>query len=243
MNTDGAANLTLAEELLLLAHGPADGKKLCRPRTLEYGLAGAVLAELELRGQVTEDDGRPAVVVPALPPAPDPRLDWALASLTVPGDRPPKTHQWIRAAAKGQEEAVVMGLIERGALTVERQRFAVFRELRYPVGKTDLTNPARGRFEAARQEGFPDPRSRTLAALTDAIGITERLYPGWSGRRDRRPMRRLTRDGWIASAVHRNARSHSSDGTGSGGGDGGGHGCGGHGGHGCGGGCGGGCGS
>lgn len=54
MITDEAPGLTLPEELLLLAHDPADGTRLCPIRDLRHGLAGAVLAELELCGLVVE---------------------------------------------------------------------------------------------------------------------------------------------------------------------------------------------
>lgn len=46
--TPAHPGLTLPEELLLLALDPQRGKPYCRNRFLEYGMAGAVLAELEL---------------------------------------------------------------------------------------------------------------------------------------------------------------------------------------------------
>ncbi|GHC66221.1 GOLPH3/VPS74 family protein [Streptomyces cinnamoneus] len=230
------AGLTLPEELLLLAHAPADGMKLCSPRDLAYGLAGAVLAELELRGCVREEDGRP---VPATPvPQADPRLSVPLWQL---GKQGPKTAQWIATAARDQEQSWVMGLLERRAVRVHRQRVGngIVPRLHYPVDAVDLTTPARTALDAALRAGFPDPRARALAALASAIGITRALYPGWGGRHDRKAMRRLRREHWISAAVYRKVTIQSGS-SGGGGDGGGGHGCGGGCGSSCGGGCGGG---
>ncbi|MFD9503164.1 GPP34 family phosphoprotein [Streptomyces sp. NPDC060035] len=49
---------TLPEELLLLALDPVRGKPLRSGKFLEYGMAGAVPAELELQGRITEERGR-----------------------------------------------------------------------------------------------------------------------------------------------------------------------------------------
>ncbi|MFI2075483.1 MULTISPECIES: GOLPH3/VPS74 family protein [Streptomyces] len=235
-----ASGLTLPEELLLLAHGPADGKRLAPGRNLQYGLAGAVLAELQLHGLITHEGGRPGRAAGTRPA--DPRLAQPLADLPAHGAKErKKAHQWIRETSRQVEEPWLLGLLERQALTAQApDRFAVIRGRRYVVGPNDLTAPTRQRFEAARQAGFPDPRSQALAALVSATGVAKALYPGWGGRSERKRLRGLRREAWIASAVYRNVLRDSDSGGGSsgGGGDAGGHGCGGHGG--CGGGCGGG---
>ncbi|UQI43036.1 GPP34 family phosphoprotein [Streptomyces sp. HU2014] len=223
--TQDAPGLTLPEELLLLCFHPEDGRRLCMPGALEYGVAGAVLAELRLRGQVMEQYGRPVVLGPAGPR--DPLLAMATASLPAAGTRGPKTHRWVRSAAKHMEEPWLTRLVERRALRVHRRRFlGVFPYNRYPVGPVDLTTAARQRFDAARVAGFPDPRSRALAALVSAVGAAGRLYPGWDLRTERKAMRRLVHADWAAKAVHRNVQRDQSDGSGgggdSGGGDGGG---------------------
>ncbi|GHG76110.1 GOLPH3/VPS74 family protein [Streptomyces griseocarneus] len=233
------SGLALPEELILLAHHPEDGKRLCGGRNLQYGLAGAVLAELQLRGLITHEGGRPGRA--AGPRPADPRLAQPLAALPAHGAKGRvKAHRWIRDASRQVEEPWLMGLLEREALVAKApDLFAVIRQRRYAVGSNDLTGPARQRFEAARQAGFPEPRGRALAALVSATGTDKALYPGWAGRYERKELRRIRREAWIACAVYRNVLrdSDSGGGSGGGGGDGGGHGCGGHG---CGGGCGGG---
>ncbi|MFD5342429.1 GPP34 family phosphoprotein, partial [Streptomyces anulatus] len=55
--TQDAPALTLPEELILLALDPDRGKPTCNARDLGYGTAGAVLAELEIRGHIREERG------------------------------------------------------------------------------------------------------------------------------------------------------------------------------------------
>ncbi|MEU1781283.1 MULTISPECIES: GOLPH3/VPS74 family protein [Streptomyces] len=247
MSTTPSSGLTLPEELILLSHAPSDGKRLCATRNLAYGLAGAVLAELELRGLAAEDRGGP-VRVPGIPPA-DQRLALPLASLPELGKPGAKgrsrlfrlgtsTHRWVRTAARHVEEPWIVGLVERGILTPKApDRFAVVRQLRYAVGPNDLTTATRQRFAGAREAGFPGRRDRMLAGLVSATGVGTALYPGWDHRADRKELRRHMRDEWTAYAVYRNVSEDSSSSSGgSDGGDGGGH----SGGHSCGGG--GGCG-
>ncbi|MFF4158151.1 GPP34 family phosphoprotein [Streptomyces sp. NPDC001678] len=254
MSGEEAAGLTLPEELLLLSHSPSYGVRLCPTRHLAYGLAGAVLAELELRGLVAEDRGGP-VRVAGIPPA-DQRLALPLASLPELGKPSSKgrsrlfrvgtsTHRWIRTASRHVEEPWIVGLVERRILTAKApERFSVDRQLRYPVGPNDLTTATRQRFEEARAAGFPGRRDRMLAGLISATGVAKDLYPDWKRRHDRKELRRHMRNEWTAYGVYRNvSQDSSSDGSGAtAGGDGGGHGSGGHscGGGACGGGCGGG---
>ncbi|GAA2715660.1 MULTISPECIES: GPP34 family phosphoprotein [Streptomyces] len=225
MNADPGGHLTLPEELLLLSLHPSTGRRLCRARFLQYGVAGAVLAELALGGHVAEERGRVVVTGP-LPPA-DPLLAAALAELTTgaagaagargkgPGAKGPRTRAWVRRAGRRLEEPWLDRLVERGALRRESRRF--LRLIPYhchPVASADLTTPARIRLDEARHAGFPDPRSRALGALLGAIDVHARLYPGWDARRTRRELRRLTRQEWPAEAVYRNVRQDkSSDGS------------------------------
>ncbi|MBT2384154.1 GPP34 family phosphoprotein [Streptomyces sp. ISL-11] len=215
MTVDGSG-LTLPEELLLLSFDPASGRKLCTLGALGYGVAGAVLAELRLMGRIAEHYGRPVVLDPR-PPG-DPLLAMATASLPAAGTRGPKTHRWVRTAARHVDELWLVRLVERRALRAEAHRFlGVFPHLRYPVGPQDRTTAARQRFEAARLAGFPDPRSRALAALVSATGVAGKLYPGWDWRHERKALRRLVRLDWAAQAVRLNVQRDQS-----GGGDGGG---------------------
>ncbi|MEV4740045.1 GPP34 family phosphoprotein [Streptomyces sp. NPDC049555] len=209
---------TLPEELLLLSHQPSTGRKLCRGRFLQYGVAGAVLAELALAGHVAEERGRVVVTNP-LPPA-DPLLAATLAELAAqthgkgPQAKGPRTRAWVRRAGRRLEGPWLDRLVERGALRRESRR--LLRLIPYhcfPVASLDLTTPARIRLDEARHAGFPDPRARALGSLLAAIDVHARLYPGWDARRTRRELRRLTRQEWPAEAVYRNVRQDKSSGA------------------------------
>ncbi|WP_228989769.1 GPP34 family phosphoprotein [Streptomyces sp. DH8] len=236
MTDDGSA-LTLPEELLLLALDTERGKPLCSRAYLRYGVAGAVLAELELQGRIREERGRVRVVDPLGPAHP------LLASLLGTLGAPAKKNRflshtsptvWIRQYGRNTEESHLEHLVARGLLRRETRRFlGVFPYQRHFPGDPDLTGAARWRFGQAEARNFPDRRSRALAGLAAAAGLAETLTA--EGREGISVMRILCRSHWIASAVHTNVRQSQSS---SSGGDGGGWSDGGSGG--CGGGCGGG---
>ncbi|MGW9117411.1 GOLPH3/VPS74 family protein [Streptomyces sp. NPDC055663] len=205
--TPPAPELTLPEELLLLALDPLRGKPRCSGRSLSYGTAGAVLRELELQGRVTGQGGRTRVVSPLAPP--DPFLAQVLGSLSDPGvgglaggvDTP----LWIRRTAQHVEELCLEHLVRRSVLRRETHRLlGLLPYHRHPAADPALPLAVRDRFAAAEAAGFPDPRSRTLAALVSAIGLSGTVARG--GLRDRWAMRTLVDEDWTAHAVHRNVR-------------------------------------
>ncbi|MFC9857089.1 MULTISPECIES: GOLPH3/VPS74 family protein [unclassified Streptomyces] len=215
---------TLPEELLLLALDPRRGKPLCRGRFLEYGMAGAVLAELELQGRVTEQHGRVLVANP-LDPA-DPLLAVFLRSLPAAGKSTfgsgVSAKRWIRQTARQTGGLYLDSLVERGILRRETHRFLGLLPFhRHPAGPGDDAAGVRDRFTAAERAGFPDRRDRLLAALVSATGLAPEVTA--DGRRGRAAMRTLRREEWAAHAVHRNVsqdrtnRSGGGDGGGSGG--------------------------
>lgn len=218
--TDPAAALTLPEEVLLLSLNPVSGSRLCQGRFLQYAVAGAVLAELELSGHIAEERGR-AVVTHPIPPG-DPLLADALASLGVSakGRRAgsPRVRAWVRRAARRQEEEWLARLIERGALRAETRRFLGFVPYhRFPAGQAERSTEVRQRFDAALHAGLPTPRERKLAALVAAAGVTSRLYPSWDQQSVRRSLRRLVHEEWTALAVYRNVREDRASQAGGGG--------------------------
>ncbi|WP_328671614.1 GPP34 family phosphoprotein [Streptomyces sp. NBC_00322] len=199
------SELTLPEELLLLALDPATGRRHCNRSYLQYGLAGAALAELELQGRVAEARGRVTVVNP-LPPQ-DPLSAQILASLPAPrgsrfGDGV-HARRWVRRTGRQVEELCLHHLVGRGALRVETRRFlGLFPYHRYPAAAADWSAPARGRYAQSMTAGFPDRRSRLLAAFTTAIGLARVLHPGRTWR-ESGTLRILVREQWAPYAVHR----------------------------------------
>ncbi|MGW9077355.1 GOLPH3/VPS74 family protein [Streptomyces kronopolitis] len=212
-----APPLTLAEELLLLAHDPARGRPLHHARYLRWGLAGAALAELEQAGRIAEERGGRISVVNPLPPG-DPVLDGALAALPAPAKqrRGVAAQRWVRHSGRPVQELCLRRLVERGALRREpRRALGLFPYERLPAGAVDLLGPARERFAAAAAAGFPDHRGRLLGALVSAAGLDRTVLPGRDHRTARRAMKRLAQEIWTARAVERAVRADKSTADGS----------------------------
>lgn len=214
---------TLPEELLLLALDPRRGKPYCRNRFLEYGVAGAVLAELELHGVIAEQLGRIRVISPQAPQ--DPLLAQVLGSLPAPdggglaGGVSAKA--WIRRTGRHVEELCLEHLVGRAVLRRETHRLlGLLPYHRHPAADPALPAAVQERFAAAEAAGFPDRRSRTLAALVSATGLSGAVAQGGWGSRS--AMRDLVRDEWTAYAVRRNVRQDQANRSGSGAGGGGG---------------------
>ncbi|MGW7573525.1 GOLPH3/VPS74 family protein [Streptomyces sp. NPDC054765] len=202
------APLTLPEELLLLALDPVRGRSLNPTKYLRYGLAGAALAELEEAGRISAE-GRDRVMVTHPLPLGDPVLDGALAALPGPAKqrRGVRAQRWVRSTGRPVHELCLRRLEERGALRRETRRaLGLFPYERFPAGAVDLIGPARDRFAAALGAGFPDRRSRLLAALASATDLDRRLLPSREYRPVRREMKRLAREIWTVHAVERAVR-------------------------------------
>lgn len=213
---------TLPEELLLLALDPVRGKPYSRNSFLEYGVAGAVLAERELQGRVTEERGRVVVVNPLDPP--DPLLAVFLRSLPPPGKSRfgagASAQRWVRRSGRRAEGLYLDAMVERGVLRRETRRFlGLLPYHRHPAGPASPAEQVRQSFEASRAAGHPDRRGRLLAALAAAVELPSVVRQG--DRRTRAAARALAREEWPALAVHRNVRQDKASATG-GGGDGGG---------------------
>ncbi|MGW0788229.1 GOLPH3/VPS74 family protein [Streptomyces sp. NPDC002911] len=214
---------TLPEELLMLALDPVRGKPYCRGRFLEYGIAGAVLAELELQGRVADERGRVVVVNPLDPP--DPLLAVFLRSLPPPGrsrfGSGVSARRWVRQSARRAEGLYLDALVERGVLCRETRRFlGLFPFHRHVAGPASPGEQVRLHFETSRAAGLPDRRSRLLAALAAAVELPSVVKQG--DRRARAAARALAREEWPALAVHRNVRQDKAAGGGGDGGGGGG---------------------
>lgn len=206
MTRPGAAP-TLPEDLLLLAMDPVRGKPYCGNRALEFGVAGAVLAELELQGRVDEQRGQVRVANPLDPP--DPLLAAVLRSLPAPGKSRYASavdgRGWIRRAGREVGGMYLEALVRRGVLGRETRRLlGLLPYHRHPAGPGYAATRVRERFGAAEAAGFTDVRGRRLAALVSAIGLSSAASgSGWQAGA---AMRSLVRDDWAAHAVDRAVR-------------------------------------
>ncbi|MFJ6011074.1 GPP34 family phosphoprotein [Streptomyces sp. NPDC092952] len=201
--TQPAPELTLPEELLLLALHPLRGRPLCRARSLEYGTAGAALRELELQGRITEERGR--VGVTGLPAPGDPFLGQVLDSLATPRAHGLGARGWVRQAGQYTGELCLEHLVRRSVLRRETGRLLGLLPFhRHLAEDPGLPLAVRDRFAAAQAAGFPEPRGRALAALVAAVGLASEV--GRGGLRAGWTLHGLIDDDWAASAVHHNVR-------------------------------------
>ncbi|MGW0939465.1 GOLPH3/VPS74 family protein [Streptomyces sp. NPDC002666] len=201
---------TLPEELLLLALDPRRGTPYCRNRILEYALAGAALAELELQGRVTGQRGEIQVVNPLEPP--DPLLAALMRSLPAPGKGRSgvPAQGWVRRAGQPAGDMYLEAAVQRGVLLRETRRLlGLVPYHRHPAGPQSYAVHVRERFAAAARAGLPDPRSRALASLVAAAGLDRQVSGAEVASRS--AMRSLVRELWPAYAVHRNVRRDASD--------------------------------
>jgi hypothetical protein len=137
--------------------------------TLPYGLAGAMLAELVLRGKLTLGEKRRLVITDPTPSGIE-VLDEALAKVAE-ATKPRPADVWINTLShKKYEKRIVASLIEKGVLTQEEKRlFWVIPYAVYPQqdasAKFWVKQRLRGTALAAEK---PEPRTVILLNLLKA---------------------------------------------------------------------------
>ncbi|HEV7627878.1 MAG TPA: GPP34 family phosphoprotein [Streptomyces sp.] len=201
----------------MLALDPQRGRPYGSNRYLQYGMAGAALAELELQGWIAESGGRLTVIKPLTPP--DPLLAQVLAVLPGPGKRRfaggVSSHGCIRRTGRHVEGLYLDHLVKYGVLRRETHRFlGLFPYHRHPAGPENWSPQVRSRFATAEAAGFTDRRSRLLAGFAAATGLARTIAHG--GRPSRAAMRQIVREEWAPKAVHRNVTKDRADRSGGG---------------------------
>ncbi len=196
---DGVS-LTIAEELLLLAHGD-DGKRLIGSTELDRGVAGALIVELALAGRLAVEDNR--LVVRNASPTGDPELDAALHRIAEE-DKRRKPKWWVeKLDSKQVNERVLTRLAERGVLREETHRILGFLPTtRYPAQDPGLESEVRERlYRAVMGADQPDDHTVALAALLHACGLSRKVIPEVDRATLKRRMKELTEGEWAGKAV------------------------------------------
>ncbi|MEU4442500.1 GPP34 family phosphoprotein [Actinosynnema sp. NPDC050801] len=196
-------DLTLAEELALLAYEDDGSRRLGQP-ALGYGLAGALLVELALAERIDVIDKKVVVLDPA--PVGHVVLDRALTRIA--GEKPRKPAHWIEKLGKKLTDQVLDGLVAAGVLRREQDRvLLVFPRTRFPT--PDGAQPpaevdARARMTAAiTGDGPVDPRTAALCALVKAVGYDRKVFAGLPRAVVRRRLKTITEGDWAAAAVRK----------------------------------------
>jgi hypothetical protein len=172
--------LLLAEQLMLLAFSPGNGRLrvgLSQRPYLEAGLAGAVLTELALLRSVAVEPRRAPArklrVSVTASPAGDPFLD-AMAA-RVRAEKPRPLGWWISKGLPGLRRVMLDRMVAAGLVTTRRGVLRRHSELAWPQARAEvdarlqrvlLADPARVTAVWAA-----DPRSASLASLAVGCGI------------------------------------------------------------------------
>jgi hypothetical protein len=168
----------LADELLLLALDDERGTVYSAVQIgLDFGLAGAVVAELAARGRLVGDD---ALSIEDGVKSGNAVLDDAMAAIAA---KPGKdTRYWVGhlpRALGGLHKRLLDGLVAQGTLERRDQRILLlFHRDVFPERDGRVEQDVRARLDAVLLHGGPcDQRTRWLIQLAAACRITDAIYP------------------------------------------------------------------
>lgn len=188
--------LTIPQAFTLLQIAP-DGRRSTDGQRLDLGLAGAVLADLALRGAVTLEGGRVAIASGTV--TGDAALDEVLGSIAASGT-PRKAKWWVQRLGKRPlRDAVLADLVQRGIISEEqRTTLVLFTTTRHPeldAGPESLVRSGIADVLAQRTE--PSPYLAALIGLLDATNTLRDQF----GRVDKALVRSIAEGEWASPAV------------------------------------------
>lgn len=201
MNT---TTLSLGESLSLLALDDERGTvSMNATSTLPYGLAGAALLDLALRGRLTFA-GKTATIMDATPTGDD-ILDDALAEIGR-ARKPRSAQHWVMYLQRGiphHRDRLLARLVERGILRHEEDRvLGIIPRQRYP--ELDLTTETdlKARLRAIALDGAPpDTGNALLLSLIYACRLGGVLFSRDERKIAKRRVQEIARDEVIGKAV------------------------------------------
>lgn len=162
----------VADDLYLMAHNDVTGRPYLQPRALGLGLAGALLAELMLAGQV--DVSRHGLAVVGQASAED-HLSGLVLKLIAEEREPVTAGEWLQFLARTASREVAGRLGERGYLTLVSSR-RLWRAERWVPVDSDCAFAPLTRARAALDPVRPvTVIGATLAGLAAACGMGARL--------------------------------------------------------------------
>lgn len=168
----------LATDLLLLALDDERGTVLSQAAIgLNYGLAGAIVMELALRGRIDVNDDKVSTIGPVTD---DALLDDALRTIaTTPGK---DLSHWVWHLSRdlgGLRQRLLDRLVARGTLEKrERRVLLLFHQNVYPERDARVEHDIRTRVDdALLHSQSPDAQTACLIHLAAACRITDAIYP------------------------------------------------------------------
>lgn len=170
--------LTVAEEMLLLVLDDTSGTFITEPDiNNNYALAGAVLADLALKGRIEADPDKLFVLDPK--PTGDAVQDAVLARIAE-ADEVQDTAYWVaEIGQRGEEvrEHLLTRLVERGILKrVEEKVLWVFETRRYPTIDGREEHEVKKRImDTLLSEGTPSHKDAVIVSLADACSLFRQM--------------------------------------------------------------------
>ena len=170
--------LTVAEEMLLLVLDDTSGTFITEPDiNINYALAGAVLADLALKGRIEADPDKLFVLDPK--PTGDAVQDAVLARIAE-ADEVQDTAYWVaEIGQRGDEvrEHLLSRLVERGILKrVEEKVLWVFETRRYPTIDGREEHEVKKRImDTLLSEGAPSHKDAVIVSLADACSLFRQM--------------------------------------------------------------------
>lgn len=191
-----AEHLTVPQAFALLLTD-ADGRRATDTQTFDPGLAGAVLADLALRGAVSLE-GKEVRVVDGSTTG-DAVLDGVLGTIAAAG-APRKAKWWVSRLGKRQlRDDVFASLVAGGLLTAQqRKTLGIFSSTAYPErdgGPEALLRS--GIADVLAQRSAPTPFTAAVIALLDATNTLRKQF----GKVDKALVREITSGDWASPAV------------------------------------------
>lgn len=191
-----ADHLTVPQAFALLQIEP-DGRRAVDGQRLDTGLAGAVLADLALRGAVSLE-GKVVRVIDGSAIG-DPVLDGAIGTIAAAGS-PRKATWWVSKLGKRPlRDDVLAGLVDRGLLSAEqRTTFGIFSSTSYPERDGGPEMVLRSAIlEVLDGRSAPTPFTAATIGLLDATGSLRRQF----GKVDKALVQDITSGTWASPAV------------------------------------------
>jgi len=193
---------SIAEDLFLLALDEQKGI-VATSGVLQYGLVGAVLADLALANRL--DLGDKKVVVLDTAPVNDPVLDAALAAIAK-SPRNRRLVYWMDALnGKRYRWQIPEGLVSKGVLRKEKKRFlGIVPYDAYPSQSSLARYQVKHRLRAVLLAGeAPQLRDLVLLRLIEACWLMNRVFTGDERKLAARRLKEMSKKDAIGKAVAR----------------------------------------
>lgn len=188
--------VTIAEELLLLAHSEDEGKQLVDSTSLNVALGGALLAELALAGRIDVEGKH--VVVKDPTPLGDGELDAALARIAE--ETKERKPDWWAGKLQGGKlrQRLLTRLADGGVIGEQKGKvLGIFPTTRWPELDGTIEAGTRERVASALGGADPEPRTAVLIAVMAAIKLERKAFPG----ADKDRIKEIAEGDWAGAAV------------------------------------------